>query len=62
MRTSEEVLAFVNEQLWYLESIAKEEGLKTPVLAKIEIKPTQVSLEQKYWLYQNLKWFIQEEI
>ena len=62
MRTAEEVLAFVDEQLWYVESIAREKGVKLPLLAKIEIEPTKDSLEQKYRLCSMLKLFIKGEI
>lgn len=62
MRTVEEVLAFIDEQLWYLEKTAQDKGLKRPLLAKIETQASQDSLDQKYWLYQSLKWFINKEI
>lgn len=62
MRTTEEVLAYIDEQLWYINDLAKEKGLKKPLLAKIGEEPTQNTYEDKYWLYQTLKWFIQGEI
>ncbi len=62
MRTSEEVLAFVNEQLWYTEIQARDKGLQLPLLAKLEINPSQQSLEVKHKLYNTLKMFIQGEI
>lgn len=62
MKTSEEVLEFIEEQLWYLEKIAQDEGLKKPLLASITTKLTQDSLNQKYWLYQTMKRFIEGNI
>lgn len=62
MRTTEEVLAFVNEQIWYTQAQAKDIGHKLPLLAKLEKEPNKNSLEQKYWLYQTLKLFIEGQI
>lgn len=62
MRTTEEVLAFVDEQLWYTEMQAKDKGVKLPLLASLEMEPSQSALEQKYWLYHALKLFIQGQI
>lgn len=62
MRTTEEVLAYVHEQLWYTEMQAKDMGKKLPLLATLEIEPSQSMLEQKYWLYQALKLFIEGKI
>lgn len=62
MRTTKEVLDYVNEQIWYTEQQMKDKGVKPPVLATINMKPSQDTLEQKYWQFQYLKWFINEEI
>lgn len=62
MRTTREVLDFVEEQIWFTEQQMKDEGVKPPLLSKIKMQPTQDSLEQKYWLYQTIKWFIQGEL
>ena len=62
MRTSEEVLAVVNEQIWYTESIARDNGVNLPLVHKLEGNPTATALEQKHKLYNTLKMFIQGEI
>lgn len=62
MRTTEEVLAYVHEQLWYTEMQAKDIGTKMPLLARLEVEPSQSMLEQKYWLYHALKLFIEGKI
>lgn len=62
MRTTNEILAYVEDQICYTQEIMKDKGHNPPLLAKINKEPTFDSLEQKYWLYQYLKWFIQEEI
>ncbi len=62
MRTANEVLNFIDEQLGYLESIAKDEGLKKPLLLKVSSNLTQERLDQNYRLYATLKQFIKEEI
>ncbi len=62
MRTTQEILAFVNEQIWYTEKEMQDRGSKSPLLAKVNIEPGQDSLEEKYWLYTTLKGFIEGTI
>lgn len=62
MRTEKEILAYIEEQLWYLKTKMKDKGQKPPLLAKITSGEGKDTLEQKYWLYQDLKWFIEGEI
>lgn len=62
MRTTDEVLAYINEQQWYINSIAKEKGLKKPLLASLRDEPTQDSYEKEFWLYETLKLFIKGDI
>lgn len=62
MRTTQEVLDFIDEQLWYIKTEFKDNGLKPPILATIGSESTKNILEQKYWLYQSIKWFINEDI
>lgn len=62
MRTTTEALAYLDEQIWYTKELMKDKGQKPLVLAKINLEPSIDSLEQKYWLFQSLKWFINEEI
>ncbi len=62
MRTAEEVLAFVDEQIWYTEAQARDNGIRLPLLYKIELNPSQNTLEEKHKLYNTLKMFIKGEI
>lgn len=62
MRSSEEVLAYVDEQIWYTQQLAKDRGIKLPLLSKVDLSPSQDSLEALHKQFYYLKLFIKGEI
>ncbi len=61
MKTIEDVLEFIDEQIWYTQMQAKDEGINLPLLFEVE-KPTANNLAQKQKIYHTIKWFIQQEL
>lgn len=62
MRTSDDVLEFISEQQSYVLSLAKEKSIaiETLKIIKLDLSPSEIN--DRYWMLETLKYFIQGKI
>lgn len=62
MRTSEDVLEFISEQQSYMLSLAKEQSIAIDLLRSPKANLSKSELNDRYWILETLKYFINGEI
>lgn len=62
MRTSKDVLEFISEQQSYMLSLAKEQSIAIDLLIKPQVNLSRSQLNDRYWMLETLKYFINEDI
>lgn len=62
MRTSKDVLEFISEQQSYMLSLAREQSIAIDLLIKPQVNLSRSQLNDRYWMLETLKYFINEDI
>jgi hypothetical protein len=62
MRSTQEIIEFINEQQNFIDEILQEQGIKMSALSEVQKDKKIYCLEQKYWILEHVKYFAQGDI